>query len=274
MIRHPVVAGTFYPLDKETLVRQLDSFFKETKGNGKPISAIVPHAGYMYSGKVAAHTYSSLPQADTYILLGPNHNCMGPNISVFPEGGWSTPLGTVQIDSALTMDICKNSRAELDTFAHEREHSIEVQLPFLQHRFKDFKIVPISLMPSPYAGDKEEFYLLCSELAEAIASTIKKSNKKIIILASSDFSHYVSQEVAKRDDSKAIELINSLSAKEFLSFVIDNNLTICGYGPICTAILASKKLGAKKGKLLKYSTSGDTTGDYSQVVGYASILIE
>ena len=191
-------------------------------------------------------------------------------VSVSMQDQWETPMGPVEIDRDLAAKICRNSRAEPDEDAHELEHSIEVQLPFLQEKFDDFKVVPISILPF---GNTQEMLSLYSELATAITKAVKESGKKVAVIASSDFSHYLPKEEAEAKDRRAIEKIRSLSAKGFLEMVINQDLSICGFAPITIAMLIAKEHGATKGKLLNYTTSAEETGDTAQVVGYASMIL-
>ncbi len=270
-MRNPQVAGTFYPSDPETLRTQIREFFSKTpKQERKASFAIAPHAGYTFSGQTAAFTYSALEKADTYIIVGPNHHGMGMPVSVSMQDIWATPLGPVELDRELAAQICRQSRAEPGEDAHELEHSIEVQLPFLQERFTKFKIVPISILPF---GNTEEMLSLYSEIGHAIAKAVKESGKKVAVIASSDFSHFIPKEKAEQLDKIAIKKIESLSAKEFLETTVTQDMSICGFAPITIAMLAAKELGATKGKLLHYTTSAETTGDTSQVVAYASMIL-
>lgn len=275
-IRHPVVAGEFYNSDSEILKEQIGNCFKHKLGpkNMKKhdvIAAVVPHAGYMFSGPVAAWVYSRLEKAN-YIILGTNHTGMGSRFSVMKSGLWKTPLGEIAINQQVAEKLLdENSILEYDVISHEREHSIEVQLPFLQYKFgSDFKFVPINVL-----GEFADEGLLdaCKTAGKAIANVIKKEKNKWIILASSDFSHYVPQQKIKSMDMPAIKAIMKLNEKEFFDKINEKNASLCGYGAIATAISAAKELKAKKADLLSYKTSGDVSGDTSSVVGYASIII-
>lgn len=277
MIREPAVAGMFYNLNPEMLKKQIKHCFEHELGPKKMkqeefIGCVVPHAGYPYSGPVAAWVYSKIPKSN-YIIVGPTHGPFGSDFGVMKEGVWKTPLGSVKIDDKLAtklIDSC--DLLEYDIISHESEHSIEVQLPFLQYRFReDFKFVPISVMNElPSSGFLEE----CKIVGKAIASMIKKENKKWIIIASSDLSHYIPYDFALSTDKYVIDPILELDAKEFFSRVQERNASVCGFGPIAITIIASKILGAKKGKLLKYATSGDVIPDRGAVVGYASVILK
>lgn len=271
-MRGPSVAGQFYASDAGKLRKQIEDCFLHRLGTGKlPIAedkerdilgAVVPHAGYMYSGPEAAHVYYSIAmqkKPKTVAILGPNHSGCGSAVAVSKEV-WKTPLGEVAVDSEAADFLCKNCRIiDADEAAHRYEHSIEVQLPFLQYIYRDFKFVPICL------GIQD------LNTSEEIAQCLGKI-KDALILASSDFTHYEPKAQAAARDKKAIEHILNLEEKKFLQTVYDLNLSICGYGAIATCIAAVKKLGAKRAELLKYATSGDITGDDSSVVAYAAIV--
>jgi len=272
-VRNPVVAGQFYEADKRLLEEEIKKCFLSKlgpgklpslkKGERKILGLIVPHAGYFYSGPVAAHAYYSLSldgSPETFIIVGPNHTDIGSALAIMKSGKWLTPLGSAEIDAETAKKILKESSLiKEDPSAHSCEHSIEVQLPFLQFIYKKVKFVPISMLDQSYEA--------CEEVANAIANA---KLKDFVIIASSDFSHYVPYETAYSKDSKALEAIEELDAKKFYETVINLNLSVCGYGPITTMLLVAKMVGAKKCKILKYATSGDVIGDKSAVVGYCS----
>lgn len=273
IVRPPVVAGVFYNLNPEMLKKQIESCLKHKFGPNEIkrkdfISAIVPHAGYEYSGPTAAWVYSRIIKKN-YIIIGPNHQGAGSNFAIMKVGLWKTPLNGIVIDEEMAQKLMSNCKLlEHDILAHEAEHSIEVQLPFLQYRFgNDFKFIPISVM-NDFAD--EDLLENCRIVGNAIANTIK--NKDWIILASSDFSHYIPQNLAEKTDKYLIKAILKMDEKEFFNRVNEKNASVCGFGPIAIAIVTAKKLGAKRGELLSYRTSGDITSEYSSVVGYASII--
>lgn len=260
-MRRPVVAGQFYRGDPEGLRSQLKGCFdvsvpREESARG----GVVPHAGYVYSGQVAAHVYAALPSAETYVLIGPNHHAIGSTIALSRET-WSTPLGNVEVDKEIVDGLSESM--DVDEVAHQDEHSIEVQLPFLQYRFKDFKIVPICM------GLQDE------ETAKEVSINLENAlrGKDVIVLASSDFTHYESDKVAREKDNSVIEAILGLDTSKFYSRIYERRISVCGYGPIAVTMETTKALGAEKGKLIKYATSGDVSGDKSSVVGYAGIVI-
>ncbi len=276
ILRPPAVAGTFYNLDPEMLKKQINSCFKHKLGpktmkKEKILSAIVPHAGYVYSGPVAAWVYSRIEKAN-YVIIGPNHTGVGEKFALMKNGLWKTPLGEVAISEQMAEKIKKECKIlEYDVLAHQYEHSIEVQLPFLQFRFgSDFKFVPISIL-NEFAD--ETLLESCKLIGKGIANAIKSEKDRWIVLASSDFSHYVPHQTAKRIDKDLIKSIIRLNSKEFFEKINEKDASVCGFGPIAIAIEVAKNLGAKRGKLLKYATSGDITEEYGAVVGYAAIIL-
>ncbi|MBC7114602.1 MAG: MEMO1 family protein [Archaeoglobi archaeon] len=263
LMRYPAVAGQFYPGDPERLLKTLEKLFSNFEiEEEKVISAVSPHAGYMFSGKVAAAVYSRIPEVSRYVIIGPNHHSTGAPVSASKEQ-WKTPLGVVEVDGEFVDALF--DEAVVDERAHLREHSIEVQIPFLQYRFKDFKIVPLCM------SLQDE--LTSAELGKKLAEVTKEFGDTVII-ASSDFSHYVPYDRAYEDDSYVIDAILRLDVDEMYRRIFERGVTVCGYGPIAAAIHSSKLLGAERGKKVAYMTSGDVIGDRSSVVGYAGILIE
>jgi len=278
-LRRPAVAGSFYAGDSKSLNMQIEKCFLHKIGPGKIPSIVLagerkivglisPHAGYMYSGPVAAHGFYKMAldgKPDTIIILGPNHRGFGADISIMISGKWETPLGEIEIDKDLAENILNNSKIiKVDNKAHQSEHSIEVQLPFIQYIFdKDVKIIPICMTRQDINTD--------IEIARSICSSVV--NKNILIIASSDFTHYEPQEYAKNIDNQAINAIIEFDPKKLYDIIYRQNLTMCGPGPITTMLITCKSLGAKKVELLKYATSGDIAGMYNQVVGYASLII-
>jgi len=277
MIRSPAVAGMFYHLNPEMLRKQIKGCFNHKLGpkkikEEKFIATIVPHAGYPYSGPIAAWTYSKISKCN-YVILGPNHRIFGSKFGVMREGVWKTPIGSAKINKEVTTKLIEsNPLLEYDVISHEAEHSIEVQLPFLQYRFKDdFEFVPISVINEFPSFD---FLEECKIVGKTIAKVIKKEKKKWIVIASTDFSHYIPYDLAYSTDKDVIDAILELDEREVFAKIQERNASVCGFGPIVIAISVSKELGAKKGRLLKYATSGDVTFDKGAVVGYASIILE
>lgn len=267
MIRNPVVSGQFYPESPDQLKAMIERMVDEKVAKEEVIGLVSPHAGYIYSGPVAGAVISKIKFKDTFIIIGPNHTGRGKPLSIMTQGRWKTPLGEVEIDSELGKQILTtSSHLEEDNVAHQYEHSIEVQLPFLQYFRKDIRIVPIILAYSSGATYKE--------VGKELARAVKDLSKEVIIIASSDMTHYEPQESAQRKDNKAIEAILDLNEDELLKRVDKLKISMCGYAPAVSLISAAKELGATGAELVKYQTSGDTTADYSSVVGYAGIIIK
>jgi len=278
-LRPPVAAGLFYDLYPDMLKKQIEASLRKVASVRKTKiakfnAAVVPHAGYMYSGWVAAKVYSMLDASKhlNFIILGTNHYMFGSKYAIMKSGLWKTPLGGVAVHESMADKLLEKCKLlENDVIPHQNEHSIEVQLPFLQYLLGDnFKFVPISI-----AGDIVDDTLLESAkvIGKAVADAVKSSKEKWLVLASSDFSHYVPQNLAEDVDGYIIKAILRLNEKEFLDRIAEKNASVCGFGGIAVAIAAAKALGSKKGKLLKYATSADATNDTSSVVGYASIIM-
>jgi len=265
--RSPAVAGMFYPAAKESLVRELDSLITPGLEKRKALGVVSPHAGYMYSGMVAGDVYSIVSIPQKIILLGPNHTGLGTKASVMSKGRWVLPNGAVKIDSSLAERIIEGSSVVTsDDAAHLREHSIEVQIPFLIHERADIEIVPITLMRLDIDS--------CRDIGEAIADSIIASGDEVLVVASSDMTHYESRRSAEIKDKKAIEKILALDPEGLYDVVRRDDISMCGVIPATIMLIAATKLGAKKASLVKYATSGDVSGDYDQVVGYAGLTIE
>jgi AmmeMemoRadiSam system protein B len=289
-VRKPAVAGQFYAGNEENLKQTIEECFLDDRGpkslpqigsgNKNIKGLVVPHAGYIYSGAIAAHSYNRLSEngfADTFIILGPNHTGMGSGVSVMTEGSWLTPLGKVPINETLGKQLWKNI-IDKDENAHLYEHSIEVQLPFLQYIAKDkqFNFVPICMAMQDYQTS--------DEVGKIIAETVKNSNEKIVIIASTDFSHagfnYMSMpaegmrvdEYAQKQDNFAIDQILKMDPNGLIDTVHKNNISMCGYGPVATMLTASKILGANKAELLKYGTSYEVHPSTS-CVGYGALAV-
>ena len=264
-IRRPCVAGQFYSSSGVSLKREIEGLIDKQAKKKDVIACMLPHAGYMYSGRVAAETVSQINIKDKVILLGPNHTGNGADFSIMTEGLWQTPLGENNIDSALAKEILKNSKyLKEDESAHVYEHSLEVELPILQYFKPDFEIVPITFLSDNIKALKE----VGAEIAAVL-----KDKPKALIVASSDMTHYESEAEAKRKDNEAIQAILELDEDKLMERIQRFNITMCGFAPVVVMLKAAKLLGAKKGSLVKYQTSGDTTGDKESVVGYAGIIL-
>ncbi|MEW5901731.1 MAG: AmmeMemoRadiSam system protein B [Acidobacteriota bacterium] len=267
MARRPAVAGYFYPRKPDELRALLQRMVNPQAPKKKAFAVVCPHAGFIYSGYVAGAVFSSVLLPERLIILGPSHRGMDSVFAIMTQGSWQTPLGEVPLDSALATAIEKHSPlVSEDESAHEAEHSLEVQLPFIQYLKEKFSIVPISVSP---AAD----YLDLEELARAMAAAGREAGEDILIVASTDMSHYISQAAARKKDFLAIEKILSLDARGLYDVVREEDISMCGYQPTTAAILAAKELGAAKAELIRYMTSGETSGDFDQVVGYAGLRL-
>jgi AmmeMemoRadiSam system protein B len=269
-IRPPAVAGSFYERTPEGLRQQVDSCFAANPPappeKERVIGAVVPHAGLMYSGHVAGALYALADLPKRLIVLCPNHTGAGHFAAINREGAWRTPLGDVAIDSRLADALMAKSKllAE-DARAHAREHSLEVQLPFLQRILPDFTFVPICLGAHRY--DYAE------EIGRAIADVIREEREPIAVLASSDLNHYEDQRETLRKDQLAIDQLLARNPRELWRVVNEYDVSMCGFIPATTMLIAAGLLGATSARLVKHATSGDVNGDYSQVVGYASVTV-
>lgn len=267
-IRKPAFCGQFYVSSPAGLKDQIDALVDKQAHKIDALACMLPHAGYMYSGRVAGLTVSRINIKDKIILLGPNHTGIGALFGIMTEGAWQTPLGEVKIDSVLAKKILHSSRyLEEDALAHASEHSLEVQLPFLQYFKSDFQIVPIVFL-------SDELPIL-KEIAQDIAGVLKEPGIKdsVLLVASSDMTHYEPQDEAATKDREAIEAILELDEDKLMQKILSLNITMCGYAPAIVMIKIAKLLGARRTELIKYQTSGDVTGDRDNVVGYAGIII-
>ncbi|MCM8825724.1 MAG: AmmeMemoRadiSam system protein B [Candidatus Omnitrophica bacterium] len=267
-IRKPSVCGYFYPGSRDKLIEDLKKYIvSDEEKKTSPKGIICPHAGYIYSGKTAGKVYGRIEPAETAIIIGPNHHGYGEPYAIDESDLWETPLGNIEIDDELRRKLLEKSRyLQPDSTAHIPEHSIEVQIPFLQFLNPSVKIVPV-LISSMY--DANPWY----EIGYTIGLVISGIKRNVIVVASSDFTHYEPAEQAEKKDKKAIEKIVKLDEDGFLKVVSEYEISVCGFAPITVVITASKILGAKEGLLVDYTNSGDVSGDFEQVVGYAGIIL-
>ena len=265
--RTPAVAGKFYPKNPVELEKKIACHLGAlSKNKRKAIGVVSPHAGLIYSGDVAGAVYSRIEIPKTVILLGPNHTGHGENISVMTEGTWSMPMGNIAIDEELATLICKETPiAKPDPAAHQFEHSLETQLPFLQYLIKKFLIVPICL--------KKVDFSICKKLSEGIVNILEHTGKTALIIASSDMTHFESHKVAEEKDKKAIFKIKNRDAFGLDETVRQEQISMCGVNPVTVMLLCCEKLGAQKAEVIEYKTSGDVNGDKNRVVGYAGIIV-
>lgn len=273
-IRPPSVSGQFYPASRQELTRKIQDLLGEDVSARKEskicdsLACVLPHAGYVYSGRVAAQTVSQINVRDRIILLGPNHTGYGAEFSVAKGGAWQTPLGEVPVDSELAGQILKEcGHLKEDALAHSYEHSLEVELPLLQYFNERITIVPITFFPAKIQ--------ILREIGRDIAAVIKRLNLQdsTLLVASSDMTHYEPQAQAEKKDKEAIQAILDLDEKRLLEKVRELEISMCGCVPVAVMLVAAKELGAKKARLVNYMTSGDVTRDKSSVVGYAGLVI-
>ncbi|MEK6973041.1 MAG: AmmeMemoRadiSam system protein B [archaeon] len=264
-IRTAAFAGQFYPKNSKQLESQLEEFFSNCKIKRDCGAIISPHAGYVYSGQTAAKAFSCLKKAATYIILGPNHTGLGSAISIDKNDFWETPLGRIEVDKKIAEKIIEKSDAEFDELAHIGEHSIEVQIPFLQHLFKEEKQKP-KIVPIIISEDNHESI---KKLGKILAEIGK--NEDIAVIASSDFSHFISEKLARKVDFEAIHYITKIDPEGFHSEVNKHNLSICGYLPITCLLYYCMQKGLNNAEIEGYTTSGSLTGDYDNVVAYCAI---
>ena len=266
MKRPAAVAGSFYPARPEALTRELAGYLRSTGEKRSAVGCVVPHAGIMYSGHVAGAVYGQLQLPTHFIILCPNHTGQGVALAIMTEGSWETPLGDATIDSGLARALKQAcARLEEDIEAHRFEHSLEVQLPFLQQLLAEFRFVPIAIGVGRYPP--------LEELGHAVAAVVAKTGEPVLVVASSDMNHYESDECTRRKDRKAIDCILALDPKGLFDTVQREQISMCGYGPTVAMLTAAKDLGAREAELIRYATSGDVTGDRSAVVGYAGIIV-
>jgi MEMO1 family protein len=270
-VRYPAVAGQFYPAEAQALERELARYFApapmpEDAEFSEAIACLAPHAGYMYSGHVAGAVYRRLPSRSCYVVLGPNHFGYGDPLAQMSEGSWLTPLGEVPLNPALAGLVREACPALTeDAEAHAREHSLEVQLPFLQHGGRAFNLLPIAVG----VGDYETL----EQLGHAVARAVTSSAEPVLIVASSDLNHYEPDEVTRVIDKKAIDRILELDPAGLHETVVRERISMCGFGPAVAMLVAALDLGAKRAELLKYATSADVGGPRDRVVGYAGIVV-
>ena len=266
MIRPPAVSGRFYPSDEKKLALEIEKYTSSANKKSFARGCVVPHAGYLYSGHVAGAVYSEIEIPARCILLGPRHFPGGEAMAIISEGSWRTPFGDAQIDSELAAELkraCPLLRE--DRVAHEREHSLEVQIPFLQQLAANLRFVPVVLATQRYQD--------LETLGHAVARVIAAHTEPVLLIASTDMNHYESDAITRTKDHKAIDRILALDPRGLYDMVRSEGITMCGYAATAAMLIAMRDLGAKDAELIRYATSGDITGDWDQVVGYAGIII-
>lgn len=266
MIRTAAVAGQFYPGDREKLRTLVRSLMPASEGRQPALGLVAPHAGYVYSGAIAGATYARVEVPERVVIIGPNHHGYGHPAAVYGQGAWETPLGTVPVDADFATALLANCpEAGADTLAHRYEHSLEVQVPFLQECNPRLRIVPLCLSHLPLAE------LL--SIGEALAGLVAADREPTLIVASSDMTHYEAAEVARRKDQRALDQVLRIDPEGLLQTVRADRTTMCGVLPATVLLAAARRLGGRHAELVRYGTSGDVTGDQSEVVGYAGAVV-
>jgi len=268
MLRSPAVAGQFYPGNEASLVKTLNSLVPEIQPEERKqaLAVVSPHAGYIYSGGVAGETFGQVQVPENVVILGPNHTGQGAPVALMDQGAWDMPMGQVPVNKELALQIAKKSpQVEIDDAAHRFEHSLEVQVPFLQYMQKDLKIAPIVVSHVSYET--------CLAVGNGLAAAIKDFGQPVLIVASTDMTHYESRQSASAKDSLALERIRALDPEGLYNTVVGKRISMCGIMPTTVTLIAALVLGAKKAELIRYTDSGETSGDTDHVVGYAGFVI-
>jgi AmmeMemoRadiSam system protein B len=266
MIRPAAVAGHFYSSDPKQLAHDVDEYLSPRADKRPAHGCVVPHAGYMYSGQVAGAVYSALEIPSRLILIGPRHFPRGEPLAILSEGGWATPLGEAKIDEELAAEIRREfPRLREDAVAHEREHSLEVQIPFLQRLVGNFQFVPIVLGTNRYG--------VLEELGHAVAKVVAAQRDPVLVVASSDMNHYDNDALTRVKDEHAIARVLALDPRGLYDTVRREEISMCGFAATVAMLVAARDLGATQAELVRYATSGDINGDRERVVGYAGIVI-
>jgi AmmeMemoRadiSam system protein B len=267
MLRLPAVAGQFYPADPRELTRLIRKFSAEDPANKKTRAhgCLVPHAGYIYSGGVAGAVFARIILSKQVVVLGVRHTPMGEDLAILSEGAWRTPLGDAPVDAALAQRVkaaCPGLRE--DGVAHSREHSLEVEIPFLQILDPGFTFVPVAVGTLRF----EELH----ELGMGLARVLKESQEQIVVVTSSDMNHYEPDDITRIKDAKAMDRMKALDAKGLFEVCRKEKISMCGLGPAVAMLTAMKELGVERGEVVRYATSGDVNGDRDAVVGYAGMI--
>ena len=262
MVREPAVAGRFYPGSPARLAEAVDGWLGPAQ-RAPARGLVAPHAGYVYSGAIAGEVYRRVEVPKRVIVLGPNHTGLGAPASLFPGGTWRTPLGAVPIDAGLTDALARAPGVEPDDEAHLHEHSLEVQVPFLQRLQPDLSLAALCLGPLPWRA--------CEDLGRALGEAAAAAGA--LIVASSDMSHYVPASVARVKDRMAIDRLVALDAAGLYEVIRREEISMCWFIPATVMLVAAREMGATAGELIRYGHSGEVTGDDAQVVGYAALRV-
>jgi len=266
MKRQPAVAGQFYAETSKQLRSDLAEMIPAPPGTRRVVGIIAPHAGYIYSGPIAGAVFGSIRMPTTVLILGPNHHGTGAGVALYPDGEWLTPLGTIHINSRLNSLLQQNVPfVRPDTVAHEFEHSLEVQVPFIQYLQADATVSAICLGHGDFA--------VVRQIGEGIAAAIRAYGADVLIVASSDMTHYESADSARRKDGLALDRVLNRDPEGLLRVCRDEQITMCGVVPAAVMLVAAGVLGATQAEVVAYGNSGDVTGDNRQVVGYAAVAV-
>ncbi len=274
LVRSPAVAGLFYPAEADALRAAVDGALPAPSKAPPAVALVVPHAGYLYSGATAGRTYAAAPIPEGVVLMGPNHTGLGCPAAVWPAGRWRTPLGDVPVDAEMAgLLLASHPALEVDTAAHLREHALEVQLPFLQQRAaaagSGFGLVSLSVGTQ----NLDELLAAGRAVAEGLGSIGRDGDRDVLLVVSSDMSHYISADEARRRDLPALERVTALDPEGLHAEVSRRGTTMCGLGPAVAGLEAARRLGAGAGELVRYGHSGEVTGEASEVVAYATVLL-
>lgn len=266
MQRQPVVAGQFYPGSFKQLELSLSALITENSSKKKVTGIISPHAGYVYSGGIAGQLFSSIQIPQTVLIIGPNHTGTGAPAALYPDGEWLTPLGVVPVNPRLNSLLLQHvPYLQSDSVAHKQEHSLEVQLPFVRYLRPDVTISAICLG----SGD----YTPLAEIGSGVASAIRAYGEDVLIIASSDMTHYESSDSARYKDELALAKILAFDSRGLLEICRSRHITMCGVAPSAVMLAAARDLGAETAEVVAYGNSGDVSGDHQRVVGYAAVTV-
>lgn len=267
MSRQPAVAGQFYPGTPQSLRKMLAELIPSVSPKRRALGIVAPHAGYVYSGSIAGETFAQVDVPSKVLILGPNHHGLGPSAAVYPSGTWVTPMGEIGVDEHLVRRVVERCRGmSADEGAHRFEHSLEVQVPFVQALAPEAEIVPICLGSSPL----DELLAM----GESLGTVLAEEEQDVLMVASSDMTHYERGDVAREKDMRALDRILDLDPAGLYRTVREGEISMCGVVPVVVMLAAAVQLGAARATLVRYGNSGDVTGDQSQVVGYAGVIVE
>lgn len=265
MDRPSAVAGTFYPAAEAELKSTVVDLIGPVDAARPAIAAVAPHAGYVYSGSIAGEVYRDIAVPQRVIVLCPNHTGMGARAAVMSHGGWRIPGRSIPIDEPMAEELRGVALLTEDDRAHAREHSLEVQLPFLVARNPKVRFVPVCLSPLPYES--------CVRIGHALADVVARHGREVLLVASTDMSHFLPADLGREADQLAIDRVEALDPEGLYRTVVDNDISMCGFIPTTVTLIAARALGATEARLVRYGNSGDTSGDYDRVVGYAGFVV-